>query len=102
MNVRWSEFASGQAGPHADEDIYESMWDRSYSDDDEEPDCDALQTVCSSLGVSRMVVGHSRWPHINSACNGMAWRIDTGMSAYYGGNIEVLEITETAVTPLTQ
>jgi hypothetical protein len=49
-----------------------------------------------------MVVGHSRWGHINSACDGMVWRIDTGMSAYYNGTIEVLEITESTVTPLAE
>jgi hypothetical protein len=102
MNVRWAAFAKGEAGTQVDEDIYETMWDRSYSDDDEEPDCASLATVLAALGVSRMVVGHSRWGHINSACDGMVWRIDTGMSAYYGGNIEVLEITESGVTPLAE
>jgi hypothetical protein len=102
MNVRWSKFARGDAGSQVDEDIYETMWDRSYSDDDQEPDCTSLATVLASLGVSRMVVGHSRWGHINSACDGMVWRIDTGMSAYYNGTIEVLEITESTVTPLAE
>ena len=102
MNVRWGQFARGEAGKDVDEDIYESMWDRSYSDDDVEPDCAALETVLASLGVSRMVVGHSRWSHINSACDGKVWRIDTGMSEYYGGNIEVLEITDSGTTPLAE
>jgi hypothetical protein len=100
MNQRWAAFAKGLSGTEVDQDIYETMWDRSYSDDDLEPDCDALATVLAALGVSRMVVGHSRWPHINSACNGQVWRIDTGLSAYYGGNTEVLEITASGATPM--
>jgi hypothetical protein len=102
MNARWTSFAKGESGPDADEDIYECMWDRSYSDDDVVPNCKSLSTLLASLGVSRMVVGHTRWPHINSACDGKVWRIDTGMSSYYGGNVEVLEIAETAVTPLAE
>ncbi len=102
MNARWSQFARGELGAYTDEDIYETMWDRSFSDSDVDPDCATLATVRTSLGVSRMVVGHSRWTHINNACDGMVWRIDTGMSEYYGGNIEVLEISELAVTPLAE
>ena len=100
MNARWGAFARGEAGDDVDEDIYECMWDRSYSDDDVEPDCDSLRAVLKSLGVNRMVVGHSIWPHINAACNGKVWRIDTAMSEYYGGDIEVLEITADGVGPL--
>jgi hypothetical protein len=102
MNARWGAFARGEAGDEADGDIYDSMWDRSYSDDDVEPDCDSLSVVLERLGVSRMVVGHSIWPDINAACHGQVWRIDTAMSTYYGGDIEVLEITDAGVGPITE
>jgi hypothetical protein len=42
-----------------------------------------------------MVVGHTPQPVINGACRGRVWRVDTGMSAAYGGVTEVLEITKT-------
>jgi hypothetical protein len=102
MNTRWAAFARGESGDDVDQDIYECLWDRSYSDDDFEPDCESLSMVLESLGVSRMVVGHSIWPDINAACHGQVWRIDTAMSTYYGGDIEVLEITDTGVGPITE
>jgi len=100
MNARWRKFARGESGPWVDEDIYETLWDRRYSDDDTDPDCEAAAVVLERLGVSRMVVGHTPWDDINAACDGRVWRIDTGMSAYYGGKVEVLELVGNAVTPL--
>jgi hypothetical protein len=41
-----------------------------------------------------MVVAHSVFDDINSACGQKVWRIDTGMSQYYGGDLSALEITE--------
>ena len=46
-----------------------------------------------ALSLKRMVVGHT--PHdggISSACDGQVWRIDTGLSKYYGGPLQALEI----------
>ena len=71
-------------------------WDRTYSDDEDPPsqsDCDALESVLIQLGVERLVVGHSVWNHISTSCGGLVWLIDVGMSEYYGGSVEVLEIT---------
>ena len=56
-------------------------------------DCAALADVLKRLGVKRMVVAHTPQPAgINSQCDGALWRIDTGLSKYYGGPIEVLEL----------
>ena len=42
-----------------------------------------------------MIVGHTvQDGGINALCDGALWRIDTGMASYYGGPIEVLELTE--------
>jgi hypothetical protein len=40
-----------------------------------------------------MVVGHTPQSHgISAACDGQVWRIDTGMSHFYGGPPQWLEI----------
>ncbi len=57
------------------------------------PDCAALDRVLATAGASRMVVAHSVQKNgITSACGGKLWRVDTGMSAAYGGPTQVLEI----------
>jgi hypothetical protein len=40
-----------------------------------------------------MVVGHTPQSRgISAACGGQVWRIDTGMSHFYGGPLQLLEI----------
>ena len=49
--------------------------------------------MLESLGVRRMVVGHTvQKTGISSACDDGVWRIDTGMSDYYGGEPFAIEI----------
>ncbi len=56
-------------------------------------ECATLAETLSLLGAKRMVMGHTpQKPSISPACEEKAWRIDTGMSKYYGGNVEVLEL----------
>jgi hypothetical protein len=76
------------------------VWMRDYSRTNGPADCEQLAKVLNLLGVRRMVVGHTVQEHVNSACGGRVWRIDTGMSAHYGGPVEVLEITSDAVKAL--
>jgi hypothetical protein len=55
--------------------------------------CWILEATLDEIGVRRLVVGHTVQPTgINAACDGKVWRIDTGMSAYYGGTVQILEI----------
>ena len=56
--------------------------------------CERLQQVLDRVDVDQMVVGHVVHETINSACDGRIWRIDTGMSAHFGGPVEVLEIVD--------
>ena len=70
------------------------VWSRHYSDDPDAVDCATLAAVLESLGLRRMVVGHTvQKTGISSACDDQVWRIDTGMSAHYGGEVQALEIT---------
>jgi hypothetical protein len=50
-----------------------------------------------------MVVGHTvQRRGVNSACDGKVWRIDVGLSRYFGGPIQALEIRGDDVTPLRE
>lgn len=76
------------------------IWTRAYSDDEAEPDCEALAAAVEALGVSRIVVGHTVQDRANSACDGQVWRIDVGMAAYYDGVPMAIAIEDGEVTVL--
>ncbi|MET0284247.1 MAG: shewanella-like protein phosphatase [Polyangiales bacterium] len=75
------------------------VWTRAYS---AEPlDCERLTRALAMLNAKRMIVGHTPQQHgITSACDEQVWRIDTGMSRFYGGPTEVLELTGDRVRAL--
>ncbi len=69
------------------------VWSRAYSAAPSATECAELDKVLDRLGAKRMVMGHTpQKPDISPACDAKAWRIDTGMSKSYGGNVEVLEL----------
>ena len=68
------------------------MMSRHFSTED--ADCDMLGKSLRILDAKRMVVAHTVQQTITSKCDGRVWAIDTGMSRYYGGPIEVLEILD--------
>jgi hypothetical protein len=69
------------------------VWMRHYSSEVDEEDCELLTEVLDRLGAKRMITGHSVQKNgIASYCDGKVWCIDTGMSSYYGGEVQVLEI----------
>jgi hypothetical protein len=77
------------AGPTA------PVWVRDYSLDPVSPrTCEMLGQVLESLQVKRMVVGHTvQSQGISTACDDRVYRIDVGLSRYYGKNpVQVLEI----------
>jgi hypothetical protein len=79
------------------------VWTRAYSSEDAAPDCSDLATVLAQLGAKRMVVGHTvQHQGLNSACDGRVWRIDVGMSRYFGGPIQALEIEGDHVATLRE
>jgi hypothetical protein len=68
-------------------------WTRNYSDEVDSEDCLQLAEVLERLGAERMIVGHTVQENgISPLCDGKVWCIDSGLSEYYGGTIEVLEI----------
>jgi Calcineurin-like phosphoesterase len=72
------------------------VWTRAYGAPEvDAAACQALSRVLLQVGAKRLVVGHTVQEHgISSACDGRLYRIDIGLSAYYGVKPpQVLEIT---------
>ena len=88
----WLAGKGGAEPPPVFTDDEGPMWTRVWGGD--EVDCDAFKAALGKLGVARMVVGHTvQASGANSKCDGALWRIDVGLSKYYGENpIQVLEI----------
>ena len=79
------------------------IWTRVYSTPGGPADCVQLAQALSALGAQRMVVGHTPQPRgISSACDDRVYRIDTGMSRFYGGPVQVLEIDGDKVRILSE
>jgi hypothetical protein len=78
-------------------------WLRLYSQSPDSAACERLAWVLKEAGAKRMVMGHTvQEDGISSACDGLAWRIDVGMSEAYGGPVEVLEIVGDSVRVLRE
>jgi hypothetical protein len=80
------------------------IWVRDYSVDPVASSaCAKLGEVLSALKVRRMVVGHTvQSAGVSSACDERVWRIDVGLSRYYGDKpIQVLEILADQVRVLS-
>lgn len=73
------------------------MMSRHFSEDVDEASCELLSESLALLGARRMVVAHSVQPEITSYCGGRVWAVDVGMSRYYGGEVQVLEIIDDEV-----
>lgn len=79
------------------------IWTRVYSAAAGKDDCATLEQVLGALGKKRLVMGHTpQKPDANATCGGKAWRIDTGLSRYYGGKIQALEIVGEEARLLTE
>jgi len=72
------------------------VWTRAYGGEDVDAGtCETLGRVLKEVGAKRLVVGHTvQKSGINSACGDRLFRIDVGLSSFYGDNpVQVLEIT---------
>ena len=94
INRDVAAFMRGQAGPPLAAMAEDSpVWTRMYSDGTPSPEaCRELGEVLTATHTQRLVVGHTVQPEINSACDGRVWRIDVGLSHFYGGPTQVLAI----------
>ncbi len=73
------------------------MWTRQFSAGVDAADCAALDQTLAILGAKRMIVAHTVHGTITSYCDGKVWAVDVGMSRFYAGPIEVLEIVNDEV-----
>jgi hypothetical protein len=102
FNRELARFMAGEGpSPVLAGDEQGPLWTRRYSDDKTAIDCAGLAEALQALGAKRMVVGHTVHEEgISPACDGHVWRIDTGLSSYYGGPLQVLQIQGDTVTVL--
>ena len=80
------------------------MWTRVFSVPAvDERSCAELTQVLQKTGAERLVVAHTvQAKGMSSACDGKVWRIDVGLSHYYGNApIQVLEIDAKGARPLS-
>ncbi len=83
--------ALGRDARNIDDNV---MMSRHFSEEVGIEECAMLDESLRILGAKRMIVAHTVLDSISSYCNGRVWAIDVGMSRYYGGNVEVLEIID--------
>ena len=100
----WMAGAPNEPAPTSLTSPRAPIWVRDYSDGTPAVErCAELSRVLSALSAQRMVVGHTvQQQGINSACDGKVWRIDVGLSRFYGNQPSVLEIRGDQVRPLTE
>ena len=68
------------------------MWTRQFSASVTDADCAMLGESLQILRARRMIVAHTVHEEITARCNERVWATDIGMSRYYGGQVQVLEI----------
>lgn len=68
------------------------LWIRTYGYEPLPEACDALQRTLDRIAARRLVVAHTVQVGVNAACDGRVWRVDVGLSGYYSGPVEALEI----------
>jgi hypothetical protein len=73
------------------------MWTRQFSRWVDASDCAVLDQSLAILGAKRMIVAHSVPSTITGYCDDQVWAVDVGMSRFYAGPIEVLEIVDDEV-----
>jgi len=100
----WMAGAPSEPAPPSLTNQRAPIWVRDYSDGTPAAEqCAELGRVLNALSARRMVVGHTvQQQGINSACDGKVWRIDVGLSRFYGNPPSVLEIRGDQVRALTE
>jgi hypothetical protein len=79
------------------------VWTRAYSLPDRAPSCGQLAEALARLGAKRMVVGHTvQSGGVSATCDERVWRIDVGLSRFYGGPTQALEIGPAGVRVLRE
>ena len=85
----------GRDPRHLDDNVTMS---RHFATEVGDEECALLDESLEIIGAKRMIVAHTVQDTITSYCDEKVWAIDVGMSRFYGGNIEVLELIDDEVT----
>jgi hypothetical protein len=83
------------------------VWTRRWGSEVSEESCVELADILKDVGASRMVIGHTvQRDGISSDCNGLLWRVDAGISAFYrphtSGDLQVLVVESGSVKVLSR
>jgi hypothetical protein len=78
------------------------MMSRHFSNEVTEEDCALLEESLEILGAERMIVAHTVQESITARCDGRVWAVDVGLSRYYGGPLQVLEIINDGIPSIIQ
>jgi len=78
------------------------MMSRHYSENVGEVECAMLDESLKILGAERMIVAHTVQESITARCDQKVWAVDVGMSRYYSGNMQILEIINDEVISVIQ
>lgn len=91
---RWMLGAASERAPSSVTAENALIWVRDYSDGIPlAGKCEQARRVLDRLSAKRLIMGHTvQKQGINSVCGGTLWRIDVGLSRFYGGATSVLEI----------
>ena len=96
LNVEVKRYLRGQSDPpEIMSDAGGPLWTRRYGSGQlDGATCALLQETLAAVGATRLVIGHTiQDDGISSACEDQVFRIDVGMSAYYGRDeVQALEI----------
>lgn len=102
LNADTRAWLSGEAPqPEIYEQPDDPVWSRHYSDAPDGQDCADLAQVLHDLDCDRIVMGHTvQETGITAYCDDRAWCLDSGAAEYYGGLVQVLEITPVGIRVL--
>lgn len=77
------------------------VWARNYSDSPDAAACATLERALTAMQGKRLVMGHTvQEGGIVPACEERGWLIDVGLSKYYSGKRQILDIQGDTVTVL--
>jgi hypothetical protein len=82
---------------HIDDSV---MMSRHFSQHVDADECALLEESLRILDAERMIVAHTVHESITARCDERVWAIDVGMTRFYGGSVQVLEILDDEVVTI--
>ncbi|MEE1673750.1 metallophosphoesterase [Agarivorans aestuarii] len=102
VNDEISQWMNGYASRPSSVGGSGPLWNRDYGGTMSSSACNQLEETLAELGAKRMVVAHTVQRTVNQACNGKVWRVDVGLSSYYGGKLQAIKITNDSLIQIVE